>query len=136
MALTAQPVQDSWEMSYFKRFLSADECAVIVQRGREPVLLRGPRSVRTFARWRRVITVDLRPFAVELGDNKVIANDDVQVMVNGQVQGRVVDPVAAAVKVVDYEDATRVIAQTAIRAVLKRRRRVTAWPLRRSWEQR
>jgi regulator of protease activity HflC (stomatin/prohibitin superfamily) len=43
------------------------------------------------------------------------------VMVSGWVEATVVDPVAAAVKVVDYEDATRTIAQTAIRAVLKER---------------
>lgn len=63
----------------------------------------------------------LRAFTVDLGDNEVLDKVGVPVMVRGWVEATVVDPVAAAVKVADYEDATRAMAQTAIRAVLKER---------------
>src|SRR6185437_1120118 len=102
-----------------RRLLSADECAVIVRRGREPQLLRGPCSVRTFWRWKRVVVVDRKPFSLDIPPETVMAKDDVPVTVSGRVEGQVVEPVAAALKVVDYEDATRTIARTAIRAVVK-----------------
>jgi len=106
-------------MSFFGRVLSADECAVVVKRGREPRLVTGPASVRTFWRWRRVVVVDRTPFAIEIPPETVIAEADVPVTVSARVDGQVVDPVAAALKVVDYKDATRTIARTAIRAVVK-----------------
>jgi len=106
-------------VSVFRRLLSADECAVIVKRGREPRLVSGPDSVRMFWRWKRVVIVDRKPFAVEIAPETVTAKADVPVTVSARVEGQVVDPVAAALKVVDYEDATRMIARTAIRAVVK-----------------
>jgi regulator of protease activity HflC (stomatin/prohibitin superfamily) len=101
-------------MSVFRRLVSADECAVVVKRGREPQLLRGPSSVRTFWRWTRVVVVDQKPFALDIPPESVMARADVPVTVSARVQGQVVDPVAAALEVVDYEDATRTIARTAI----------------------
>ena len=85
------------------------------------MLLRGPRSVLTFCRWKRVVVVDMRPFSIVVQLDGVLARDDLPVRVNGQVEGQVVDPVAAVVTVVDYTDATRMIAETVIRAVLKER---------------
>jgi hypothetical protein len=41
--------------------------------------------------------------------------------VHGELQAQVVDPVAAAVKVVDYEAATRSVLQTAMRALVMKR---------------
>jgi regulator of protease activity HflC (stomatin/prohibitin superfamily) len=104
------------------RVLSEHECAVVVQRARPPQLVRGPGSVRTFARWKRVVFIDLRPLALDIPPKEVLMKDHVPVTVSAKVGGRVVDPVAAALKVVDYKDATKMIAETAIRAVLEERR--------------
>jgi hypothetical protein len=43
----------------------------------------------------------------------------VPVSVSGSLEGRVVDPDAAVMKVVDYKNATKIIAETVIRAALK-----------------
>src|SRR3954469_23577882 len=98
-------------MSMFRRHLSADECAVIVKRSSEPELLRGPRSVRTFWRWKRVMVVDRKPFAIDIPPETVLAQADAPVMVSARIEGQVVDPVAAALNVVDYRKATRILAQ-------------------------
>lgn len=103
------------------RVLSEHECAVVVQRARPPHLVRGPGSVRTFARWKRVVLVDLRPFALDIPPGEMLTKDHVPLTVSAKVGGRVVDPVAAAVEVVDYKDATKMVAETAIRAALKER---------------
>jgi hypothetical protein len=93
----------------------------VVSRGRQPELIRGPGSVRTFQRWNRVILVGLRPFPVEVVENDVATKDSVALTVGGRVEAWVVDPVAAATRVVDYRVATRQIFQTAIRAAAKER---------------
>jgi regulator of protease activity HflC (stomatin/prohibitin superfamily) len=105
-----------------RRMLSEDECAVVVRRGKAPRLVRGPGSVQTFWRWRRVTVVRMRPFRVVVRLDGVLAEDEVPLRVSGQIAGQVIDPVAAAVNVVDYQDATRMIAETAIRALLKEQR--------------
>jgi len=103
----------------FRRQLAADESAVIVKRSSEPQFLEGPSSVRTFWRWKRVIVVDRKPFAVDIPPETVLALADAPVVVSARVEGQVVDPVAAALNVVDYHNATRELAETAIRAVMK-----------------
>jgi regulator of protease activity HflC (stomatin/prohibitin superfamily) len=65
--------------------------------------------------------VNLSPFAAVAVDADVATNDGVAMTVRGKLQGQVVDPVAAALKVVDYEDATRKILQTAMRALVMQR---------------
>jgi hypothetical protein len=72
-------------MALFSRSLSTNECAVVVQRGKEPLLLRGPGSVRTFQRWDRVIVVDLRPFIVALVPYERLSHDGVAYQVGGSV---------------------------------------------------
>jgi regulator of protease activity HflC (stomatin/prohibitin superfamily) len=108
-------------MPVFRRALASEECAVVLRRHGEPLLIRGPGSVRTFYRWRRVSVVSLRPFVVNAVDTDVTSADGVAMTVRGEVQGQVVDPAAAALKVVDYEDATRLILQTAMRALVMER---------------
>ena len=66
--------------------------------------------------------VRMRPFRVVVRLDGVLAENEVPLRVSGQVEGQVIDPVAAAVNVVDYQDATRMIAETAIRALLKEQR--------------
>jgi uncharacterized membrane protein YqiK len=108
-------------VSYFKRLLTRDECAVVVSQDREPEVIGGPGSVRTFYRWRRVIVVSLEPFEIEVVESNVAAKDGMTLMVGGRVDAQVVEPALAATRVVDYRDATRKILQTAIRAVVKER---------------
>jgi len=106
---------------YFKRPLAPDECAVVVRRGREPELIHGPGSVRTFQRWRRVLVVSLAPFSIEVVESNVVAKDGVPLTVRGRMVAQVVDPVPAATRVLDYVDATRKMLQTAIRVAVKER---------------
>jgi regulator of protease activity HflC (stomatin/prohibitin superfamily) len=75
--------------------------------------------VRTFWRWKRVVVVDRKPFAIDIPPETVLVLADAPLMVSARIEGQVVDPVAAALNVVDYQDATRMLARTAIRAVMK-----------------
>lgn len=93
----------------------------MLRRVGEPLLLRGPGSVRTFYRWRQVIVVSLVPFVVDVVDTDVTTSDGVTATVSGELQGQVVDPIAAALKVVDYEKATMQIFHTALRAYVGER---------------
>lgn len=103
-------------MGFFSRELTADECAVIVRRDKEPQLIRGPGAVKTFPNPKSVVVVDLRPFQVEAGIENVMASDGKAVAMHASAEGQVSDPVAAAVKVVDFKRATQQILETAIRA--------------------
>ena len=105
-------------MAGLSRVLSEHECAVVVQSA-DKRLVRGPGSVRTFGRWKWVVVVDLRPFVLDLAHTNVLTADRVPVSVSGTLDARVVDPEAAVVEVVDYNKATRIIAETAIRGVVK-----------------
>ena len=92
---------------------------MVVGPGRERRLIRGPATVWTYGRWKRVTVVDLKPFRVEVLDDNVVTNDGVTVSASGSAEAQVVDPLAAATRVVDYEQATRLILHTAIRGVVK-----------------
>jgi regulator of protease activity HflC (stomatin/prohibitin superfamily) len=112
----------SWDVSsYFRRVLSVDECAVVLDGRHDPQLIRGPRTIRTYGRWRRVTIVALRPFTVAVLDDDVPTRDGVAITASGSAEAQVVDPVAAATRVVDYEKATRLVLHTAIRGVVKER---------------
>jgi regulator of protease activity HflC (stomatin/prohibitin superfamily) len=105
-----------------KRELQADEAAVIVQaHGRPPLLVNGPGSVRTFLRRSRVIVVDLKPLTLKIAVEDVATRDGAHLAVRAEVNARVVNPVDAAIKVVDYSQAVCQITETAIRAVLRGR---------------
>lgn len=93
----------------------------MLRRHGEPLLIRGPGSVRTFYRWRQVSCVNLSPFVVNAIDSDVTTNDGVAMEVRGELHGQVVDPIAAALKVVDYEDATRLLLHTAMRGLVMER---------------
>ena len=81
--------------------------------------MRGPGSVRTFGRWRRVVVVDLRPFVLDVAFTDVLTGDGVPMSVSGTLDGQVVDPDVAVTKVADYKKATTIIAETVIRAAVK-----------------
>jgi regulator of protease activity HflC (stomatin/prohibitin superfamily) len=107
-------------MSILSRRLNADESAVIVQTdARPPLVVNGPGSVRTFWRWRQVIFVDLKPLTLGFSADGVVTKDAAQLDVRGDVDARVVSPVDAAIKVVNYSQATCQITETAIRRLFR-----------------
>jgi len=108
-------------VAVFRRVLTSDESAVVVHRGADPELIRGPGSVRTFQRWRRVTVVSLKPFGVDVLDDDLVAGDGEPITASGSARAQVADPVAAATRVVDYRQAIRQIFRTAIRAAVKER---------------
>ena len=81
--------------------------------------MRGPGSVRSFGRWRRVVIVDLRPFVLDVALTGLLTGDGVPVSVSGSLDGQVLDPDVAVAKVADYKKATTIIAETVIRSALK-----------------
>jgi regulator of protease activity HflC (stomatin/prohibitin superfamily) len=106
----------------FKRELEAGEAAVIVRaRGRPPLLVEGPGSVRTFWRWRQTIFVDLKSLTLRITVEDVETKDGVHLAARGIVDAQVVNPVDAAIRVVDYSRATSQVGETALRALFRRR---------------
>ena len=66
----------------------------------------------------RMVRMDLRVVTIDVAKQEVMTRDNVPVTVDAVVYFRVVDPVAAVVKVENYLKATSLIAQTTLRSVL------------------
>ena len=66
----------------------------------------------------RMVRMDLRVVTINVERQEVMTRDNVPVTVDAVVYFRVVDPQAAAVKVVNFLQATSLIAQTTLRSVL------------------
>jgi len=66
----------------------------------------------------RMVRMDLRVLTIDVAKQEVMTRDNVPVTVDAVVYFRVVDPVAAVVKVENYLKATSLIAQTSLRSVL------------------
>src|SRR5215204_1039660 len=66
----------------------------------------------------RMVKMDLRVITIDVAKQEVMTRDNVPVMVDAVVYFRVVDPVAAVVKVENFWKATSLIAQTTLRSVL------------------
>ena len=66
----------------------------------------------------RMVRMDLRVVTIDVAKQEVMTRDNVPVTVDAVVYFRVVDPVAAVVKVEDFLKATALIAQTTLRSVL------------------
>jgi SPFH domain / Band 7 family len=99
--------------------LGAGEAAVIVRsRGRPPLVVTGPASVRVFGRWKQMIFVDLRARTFDFSTTDALTQDGVRLTIRGSVDAQVLSPVDAATKVVDYRKATCLIAETALRGSL------------------
>lgn len=105
--------------SLARRELSADECAIVVQRRGEPLLVRGPATVRTFWRWKQVVIVNLSPLLLTTREVDVGTSDGSVASVELRIGARVTDPLAATAKAADYREATRAVVATATRAQLK-----------------
>jgi hypothetical protein len=101
-----------------RRCLSASECGVVVSRHHEPRLVRGPGSVRTFWRWKRVVVIDLGTLTLETVEEDVRTSDDAPVTIELRIGTRVTDPLAAALKAADYRQATRQMVRVVSRVVV------------------
>ncbi len=65
-----------------------------------------------------MIKVDLRTTVIDVSKQRLITKDNVTVDVDAVVYYRISDPEKAIVQVEDYEDATRLLAQTTLRDIL------------------
>lgn len=66
----------------------------------------------------RMIKVDIRVFTVDVPKQEIITKDNVTVRVNAVVYFRVMDPMAALVRVENYLYATQQVSQTTLRDVV------------------
>src|SRR5512142_2499817 len=66
----------------------------------------------------RMVQLDLRVVTIDVAKQEVMTRDNVPVTVDAVVDFRVIDPIAAVVKVENFWKATSLIAQTTLRSVL------------------
>src|SRR6202007_641528 len=66
----------------------------------------------------RMIKMDLRVVTIDVAKQEVMTRDNVPVTVDAVVYFRVIDPIAAVIKVENFWKATSLIAQTTLRSVL------------------
>lgn len=66
----------------------------------------------------RMVKIDLRTVTIDVDKQEAMTGDNVPVTVDAVVYFRVIDPVAALVKIEDFLKATSLIAQTTLRSVL------------------
>ncbi|MCF7731204.1 MAG: slipin family protein [Akkermansiaceae bacterium] len=99
------------------RILREYERAVIFRLGK---LLgaKGPGLVLLIPVVDRMVKMDLRVVTIDVPKQEVMTRDNVPATVDAVVYFRVVDPVAAVVKVENFLKATSLIAQTTLRSVL------------------
>jgi hypothetical protein len=69
-------------------------------------IVNGPASVRTFWRWRRIIFVDLKQLTLHTALADVATEDGRPPRARANISARVVSPINAATRVVDYSRAT------------------------------
>ena len=66
----------------------------------------------------RIVKMDLRVVTIDVNKQEVMTRDNVPVTVDAVVYFRVIDPIAAVIKVENFWKATSLIAQTTLRSVL------------------
>src|SRR5579862_8463439 len=66
----------------------------------------------------RMVKMDLRVVTIDVSKQEIMTRDNVPATVDAVVYFRVVDPIAAVVKVENFWKATSLIAQTTLRSVL------------------
>jgi regulator of protease activity HflC (stomatin/prohibitin superfamily) len=99
------------------RVLREYERAVVFRLGK---LLgaKGPGLVLLWPMIDRMVKMDLRVVTIDVAKQEVMTRDNVPVTVDAVVYFRVIDPIAAVVKVENFWKATSLIAQTTLRSVL------------------
>jgi regulator of protease activity HflC (stomatin/prohibitin superfamily) len=99
------------------RMVKEYERAVIFRLGRL-VGAKGPGLFFRIPFLDKLLVVDLRVITSDVPKQRVITRDNVTVDVDAVVYYRVLDPSKAIVRVVDYADATNLLAQTTLRDTL------------------
>ncbi len=99
------------------RMVKEYERAVIFRLGRL-VGAKGPGLFFRIPFLDKLLVVDLRVITSDIPKQRVITRDNVTVDVDAVVYYRVMDPSKAIVRVVDYADATNLLAQTTLRDTL------------------
>src|SRR5262252_8441339 len=79
---------------------------------------KGPGMIFLFPVVDRMVKMDLRVVTIDVARQEVMTRDNVPVTVDAVVYFRVIDPIAAVVKVENFWKATSLIAQTTLRSVL------------------
>jgi regulator of protease activity HflC (stomatin/prohibitin superfamily) len=79
---------------------------------------KGPGLILLFPVVDRMVKMDLRVVTIDVAKQEVMTRDNVPATVDAVVYFRVVDPIAAVVKVENFWKATSLIAQTTLRSVL------------------
>ena len=101
------------------RILREYERGVIFRLGKLHRLgAKGPGIVLLIPFVDRLVRMDLRVVTIDVPRQEVMTRDNVPVSVDAVIYFRVVDPVAAVVKVENFLKATSLIAQTTLRSVL------------------
>ena len=80
--------------------------------------VKGPGLVLLIPLVDRMVKMDLRVVTIDVARQDTMTRDNVPVMVDAVVYFRVIDPVAAVIKVENFLKATSLIAQTTLRSVI------------------
>src|SRR5438045_1958057 len=99
------------------RILREYERGVVFRLGKL-VGAKGPGLIFLFPMVDRMVKMDLRVVTIDVAKQEIMTKDNVPATVDAVVYFRVVDPIAAVVKVENYRKATSLIAQTTLRSVL------------------
>src|SRR3974390_902963 len=99
------------------RILREYERGVIFRLGKS-LGAKGPGLIVLIPYVDRMVKMDLRVVTIDVARQEVMTRDNVPVTVDAVVYFRVIDPVAAVVKVENFWKATSLIAQTTLRSVL------------------
>ena len=99
------------------RILREYERGVVFQLGRFWAV-KGPGLIILIPVVQQMVRMDLRTVVLDVPPQDVITRDNVSVNVNAVIYFRIIDPQKAVIQVAKFLDATNLLAQTTLRAVL------------------
>ena len=99
------------------RVLREYERGVVFQLGRFWAV-KGPGLIVLIPVVQQMVRLDLRTVVLDVPPQDVITRDNVSVKVNAVIYFRIIDPQKAVIQVAKFLDATNLLAQTTLRAVL------------------
>jgi regulator of protease activity HflC (stomatin/prohibitin superfamily) len=99
------------------RILREYERGVVFQLGRFWAV-KGPGLILLIPVIQQMVRMDLRTVVLDVPPQDVITRDNVSVKVNAVIYFRIVDPQKAVIQVANFLNATNLLAQTTLRAVL------------------
>jgi len=99
------------------RILREYERGVVFQLGRFWAV-KGPGLIVLIPVIQQMVRMDLRTVVLDVPPQDVITRDNVSVKVNAVIYFRIIDPQKAVIQVADFLNATNLLAQTTLRAVL------------------